>query len=646
LQTSDLSSALKSLNTNQRIAVEWRGGPLLVLAGPGSGKTLVLTLRVAQLLHASPNKRFRVLGLTFTNRAAAEMRTRVDQLVPSAPERAMLTTFHSFAADLLRQHGSHVGISPDFTILSQEADREEVLRDAIRSVGNKQDIDESDVQLLPLITNLLEKLVTPANVKTRIREPELSLKLSILYSAYREQLILQNSLDFVSLIALAHQLLTTNEQIADHVRIVYPHICVDEFQDTNLAQYSFLQAIAGPSPKDLFVVADDDQIVFQWSGASPERLEELRHDFGMAVVQLPENYRCPEKVIDLANKLICFNTDRSPEKQPLCAAQKSRPRLSKATVRLKSFPNPEAELNWIAQDIKAKAATYAASSVILARTRALAERACETLNQAGVSAAVAIRKSEFESAPFRWLHAILRLANTRGDREHLRRACKAFYELEGLDIRVPDVTAASSALGGDLLRAWTGEALARKELASYTKVFLKTSMQQLIERLRFEQFIADAFSWFAELQKHPTAQASEVFADYEDEKAVWNDLSSTIARRFGAVDLSLNVFLQELDLSPKYPPIPLGAVTCLTIHMAKGTEYDHVYLIGLAEDVLPSFQSIRKGQNSREMQEERRSCFVAITRTRVDLTLTYADTYFGYAKQPSRFLREMGMLSG
>ncbi len=556
----------------------------------------------------------------------------------------MLTTFHSFAADLLRQHGSHVGISPDFTILSQEADREEILKDAIRALRAKNGVEESDIRLLPLITNLLEKLVPPNEVMNRIREPELASKIALLYAAYRAELIQQSSLDFVSLIAIAYELLTANAQIAEHVRIVYPYICVDEFQDTNLAQYLLLKAITGSSPRDLFVVADDDQIVFQWSGASPERLEEIKRDFQMHVIQLPENYRCPERVIEIANKLIRFNTDRSPEKQPLVAARRNGRAATRDTVRLKNFPDPDNEMNWIAQDLKTRGTEHVANSVILARTRALAEKASNALNCAGVPAAVAIRKSEFESTPFRWLHAILRLANTRGDREQLRRLCKAFYELEGVDIRVPDVMAASSALGGDLLRAWAGEAMARRELAAFTRQFLQDSMQQLIERLQFETFISKAFDWFGELQKQATGQAREVFVDFEEEKSVWNDLSDTISRRFAVGDLSLNVFLQELDLSPKYPPIPTGAVTCLTIHMAKGTEYDHVYLVGLAEEVLPSFQSIRRGATSREMQEERRSCFVAITRTRKSLTLTYSDTYFGYHKQPSRFLREMELI--
>lgn len=639
----DFDSALNSLNTNQRTAVEWHDSPLLVLAGPGSGKTLVLTLRVARLLRGSPTKRFRVLGLTFTNKAAAEMRTRVDELVPSAPDRALLTTFHSFAADLLRQHGSHVGVAPDFTILTQEADREEVLRDAIRTASRNHDIEESDIRLLPLITNLLEKLVPAADVGSRIREPELRSKITVLYSGYRDQLIRQNSLDFASLIAIAYELLIKNVQIAEHVRIVYPHICVDEFQDTNLAQYLFLKAIAGQSPRDLFVVADDDQIVFQWSGASPERLEEIKRDFQMEVIQLPENYRCPERVIDLANKLIRFNADRSPGKKPLFAARRDGRRQPRDEVRVKKFNDPDAEMNWVASDIKGNGSAYAANSVVLARTRALAERACAALNSVGVPAAVAIRKSEFESTPFRWLHAILRLANARGDREQLRRLCKAFFELEGIDIRVPDVLAASSALGGDLLRSWLGEALARRELHAKTRQFLSSSVVQLVEKLLFESFVTDTFVWFDNLQEQIAGRTDDVFADFEDEKSVWNDLSATISHRLGT-GLSLNAFLQELDLCPKYPPIPAGAVTCLTIHMAKGTEFDHVYLVGLAEEILPSFQSIRKGVNSREMQEERRSCFVGITRAKRDLTLTYADTYFGYPKQPSRFLREMELI--
>ena len=642
LQRSSVDELIATLNANQRAAVEWKGKPLLVLAGPGSGKTLVLTLRIAELLRKSKGKRFKVLGLTFTNKAATEMRERVEDLVPEAANRTLLTTFHSFAADILRQHGSHVGISPDFTILGQDADREDVMRDVIKDLSKQgHDVEDSDIALLPLVTNLLDKLVSDDQVEKRIRDKELGKKLGLLYTAYRKRLISHNQLDYPSLIASAFQLLNTNGRIADHIRIVYPNICVDEFQDTNLAQYLFLKAIVGSSPSDLFVVADDDQIVFQWNGASPERLFELKRDYGMAVIQLPENYRCPERVIELANNLIRFNVDRSPDKKPLTAVRHND---SKHVIRLKKFQDVDEELSWVAADLKPQPIEYRSNSVILARTRALIERAAQVLNSSGVPAALTIRKPEFESAPLRWLHAMLRLANARGDREQLRRSCKAFYELEGIDVRVSDVVAASSATGGDLLRAWIDEALARRELAPYSRELLVFTKKSLLERMAFEAFIARAFDWFGKLQGESAGSAREAFTDFVEEKQVWDELTEGIMRRFGRNEVTLNVLLQELDLAPKHLPIPPDAVRCLTIHMAKGMEFDHVYLIGLAEEVLPSFQSIRKGQTSREIQEERRSCFVAITRTRKDLTMTYSEAYFGYPKKPSRFLKEMEVI--
>ena len=182
---------LDSLNENQRVAVEWTDGPLLVLAGPGSGKTRVLTTRIAKLLLDSPGKRFRVLGLTFTNKAAAEMRMRVEEMVPDSGDRVLLTTFHSFSADILRQHGNHVGIRPDFTILNQDADREAVLADAIANLEQeREDIDEGDTKLLPTIDRLLANCVPESQVMSVIRDKEFGRKIKALYGEYRRQLTL------------------------------------------------------------------------------------------------------------------------------------------------------------------------------------------------------------------------------------------------------------------------------------------------------------------------------------------------------------------------------------------------------------------------------------------------------------------------
>lgn len=175
-------------------------------------------------------------------------------------------------------------------------------------------------------------------------------------------------------------------------------------------------------------------------------------------------------------------------------------------------------------------------------------------------------------------------------------------------------------------------------------MFLEKMGKTLGEKLDFIQFIKQAFQWFDLKEKLLAGQDNEGFTDYREERQAWAQIQSDVMKKFGPDDLTLNVFLQEFDLVEKSPPIPPDAVRCLTIHSAKGLEWDHVYIVGLAEDQLPSFQSIKKGEASLEMQEERRNCFVAITRARVSLTLTFADEYYGWSKTPSRFLSEMGVL--
>jgi DNA helicase II / ATP-dependent DNA helicase PcrA len=629
------------LNTNQLLAVEWTEGPLLVLAGPGSGKTRVLTMRVAKLVLDSPEKRFRVLGLTFTNKAAGEMRQRVEELVPDCRGRVLLTTFHSFCADILRQHGIHVGIKPDFVILNQDSDREGVLCDAIDVLSrNGIDAHKSDVKLLPVIDRLLSNAVAESQITQLFRDQDYALKISTLYAEYRKQLIANNRLDFSSLLMIAHDLLTKKPAIAKQIQTIYPHVCVDEFQDTNLAQYLILKAIAGENPKNLFVVADDDQIIYQWNGASPERLMSLRNDFKMSVLQLPANYRCPPDVIVLANRLIQHNLERAPDKEPLYAIKTES---SANVVRVRIFPTMDDELEWVAKDIAEQHGGETGQCAVLARTKRVLESTLTKMLEQGITASLAIRKSEFTSAPLRWLHAILRLANARSDREQLRRICKAFFELEGVNLDVQEITAESARFGGDLLRCWFETARGREGIEATTLRFLEAGQQRIVDRLDVLGFTQAAFTWIADQEKKLGIHNEESFTDFQEEKVIWEELQQRVVGKYGRAELTLNVFLQEFDLSEKTAPIPTNAVRCLTIHSSKGMEFRHVYLVGLVEDQLPSFQSIKKGDKSREIQEERRNCFVAITRAQETLTLTYAEKYFGWTKNPSRFLKEMGL---
>ena len=634
---------LSSLNENQHKAVMWQEGPLLVLAGPGSGKTRILTYRVARIIEETPDKHFRTLGLTFTNKAAAEMRERIELLVPNAGDRSLLTTFHSFCADVLRQHGHHLGLRPDFTILSQTADRQALIDEAIeQSTGKDSELNYTGERLFPLISRLLDLNVSGNAAgnflkKRNLQEPNI---IGSIYESYRRLMIEKNALDFGGLIAETLNLFEQRPGIKKQIQRIYPYICVDEFQDTNLAQYRVLEHLVNLKTKNLFVVADDDQIIYQWNGANPERLQALRTDFEMEVLQLPENYRCPQKVIDLANQLIAYNLDRSPGKKPLLAHKTDG---KHSPIRLKEFDNFEEEGDWVAADIMQRKKSAWGKSVVLARTRRLLEQQLEHLKTHGVPGYLAMRKDEFVSPAMQWLHSILRLANARQDREQLRRVCKAFFTLEEVNLNVRDIASSAATEEGDYLRAWRKAALDSHGISSESKALLFGPIRKLADQLDFWLFIKESFGWFESLSE-ASPNAEESFSEYAGEKKTWDELVGEIIGQYGRDQVTLHLLLQELDLRSKTPSPPPNAVRCFTIHGAKGMEFDHVYLVGLVEDQLPSWGATKKGSESKEMQEERRNCFVAITRTQETLTLTYSKKVFGWAKEPSRFLSEMGLL--
>lgn len=635
---------LTSLNDRQLEAAQWQDGPLLVLAGPGSGKTKVLTSRIARIIEESASEHFRILALTFTNKAAAEMRQRIEVLVPGSGNRVLLTTFHSFAGDVLRQHGHLIGLKPDFTIVTQEGERIALLDEAIANADIDSDVlNFSGERLLPLVNRMLENDVSADSVSRMVMSlpPEQQEPIQSVYGAYRRHLISCNSLDFPALIAEAVRIFREQPAVCKQVRRVYKFICVDEFQDTNLSQYHLLTYLVDQERKNLFVVADDDQIIYQWNGASPERLSKLRTDFGMGLIQLPANYRCPPAVIEIANKLIAHNSARSVEKQSL---QALKPVEDGDAIRVARFNSFEEEVAWVAADVAARNDQERSRCVVLARTRKALEGALAQLVSQGVPAYLAMRKDEFVSAPMRWLHAALRLANNPKDREQARRLSKAFYALEGLQIDPANVISSSEAFDGNALRAFANIAAGRAEISQHTAAFLTSAVPGLTDKLDFRSFTQSTFNW-AEMLQGSTNGSDDPFAEYGDEKSTWAELVAEIEGQFGPENVTLNVLLQELDMRSKAPSPAKGAVPCFTIHASKGMEFGHVYLIAMVEDQLPSWAAVKKGSESREMQEERRNCFVAITRTEDSLTMTYAQRVFGWSKEPSRFLREMNLIN-
>jgi DNA helicase-2/ATP-dependent DNA helicase PcrA len=644
MSNEKLECAWSELSEVQRQAAAWGDGALLVLAGPGSGKTRVLTCRIARILESTRKENFRILGLTFTNMAADEIRTRVASFVPGEEYRLFLGTFHSFCADVLRQHGIHMGINPNFRIYSHENDLQAVLDDAVREAQKHSGlVTELDRKTLPVIQRLKSNLISPEESRQVFRDEQFGKRIAAVYPAYEAELLKRNALDFNSLIFKAHQLLIEFPAFAKRYRSVYRYISVDEFQDSNLAQYRLIKALTGNDYRNIFIVADDDQIIYQWNGASHKRIENFVDDYSPEVIQLPTNYRCPPEVIRLANNLISHNFTRATHKKPL---QSSKTIRNENVVRLlPEFPDFESEARGVAADIKTLHGRRLDSVVILARNRKLIESAARALKHEMIPAVISQRKDEFSSTPFVWLHSVLRLASNKNDRISLEALCGAFEQLTNSKIDPDEVLTQSESSDLGFLQHWL-LCLKEKPLEPLSKRGLEEVHRLVTGQQDYLTFSSNAIKWFQSIEamkRTDSASDQDVFSGYEEELAVWRSLVQEISISLGE-HASLEAFLQELQMHSKESSLKPNTVALMSIHAAKGKEFEHLYLIGLVEDELPSFQSLKKGDRSFEMEEERRSCFVAITRAIKSLTLSYSAEYRGWRKKPSRFLYEMGLL--
>jgi DNA helicase-2/ATP-dependent DNA helicase PcrA len=625
------------LNQSQLAAVNWNQGPVLLLAGPGSGKTFTLIARVARLIAESEDESYRILCLTFTRRAAAEMRERLQAKIPNSRDRALLATFHSFATDVLRQHGSHFGLSPEFEIID-ESERVSLLRQVLAETPEDFTKFISAEKALTAIDFVLQNAIPDEKISSALKDLDASQQLHSLFVRYKELLTKQNCLDPGSILYFCEELLRIRPRVSKQLRTVYRYVCVDEFQDTNLAQYKLLRALAPERDSNLFMVGDDDQVIFQWTGASPSRIKDLEQHYDLTTLQLPENYRCPPQVVSLANALIVHNSERLTSKIPL-RSMKSLDAVN--SVELLEFADEMAEANGVAAHISArlKTGTEPSDIVVLARTTKLLERIQRALEQLSVKVYLQRRKSQFESAPIRFITAALKLALVRSDNELASTVTKALSDCIESDLSMGELIAYSAELNGDQL-----EALGALVQGSQTVPFeIKEAVCHLVQGT-YREFVLTALAYFELLQSQCRSQEDEQFAEFSTERLVWHAIVREIGGRDEAYSLPLSHFLRELALANKNPQPPLDAVRCLTIHSSKGLEFEHVYLVGMSEDQMPPYLSKRSGDGSREMQEERRNCFVAITRTLQSLTMSYGRAYGGWGKQPSRFLYEMGLL--
>ncbi|MDR0354226.1 MAG: ATP-dependent helicase [Deltaproteobacteria bacterium] len=639
---------LSSLNMNQLSAALWDRGPLLVLAGPGAGKTRVLTYRIADILQKSDGESFRLLVLTFTNKAVGETRSRLKGLDSRLLRRVRLTTFHSFATELLQQHGSHIGVIPNFQILSDNSDREALLDETLFSLRKNpsHEIPEhfEASALLPFLDDLLERRISPDQVETYLAADQTpnAMALASIYSSYKGYLKRSNTFDGPSLLAETLFLLKSHPVLAAHVRKTYAHVMVDDFQEANYAQYRLLFHLMKPNPANFFAVADDGRNLRQGKGADAQSVQELKKDFSVSIAHLPENYRCPPEIIDLANALIAGNLPRAQSDAPLAGI---KPDSAGKIVEMRKFHDLDDEVVWLARQMAQKSKEERNDAAVIAGSNKLLAAVQAKMAEFDVPVHLAARKNDFHSAPFRFLYSVLRLAHSLNDKRALAKLVKSFHELEGSRLSVPKIASRASASFDSFLRTWLSETLRRSELDKDAKEFLLTGMKPLLVSLDYAPVSENLINW-AKTKQPILSESDEAFSDFAEEEKAWTQITNDISKKYAGANVGLDQFLHELDIASKPSSYDDGSVSCLNIRATNGMRFKHVYLMGLVEDQLPSWSAAKKGADSLELQEERRNCFASITSAQEKLTLTFSETVFGWSKAPSRFLSEMGFSLG
>lgn len=631
--------AEKKYTKSQKMAIEWNDGPVIVLAGPGSGKTAVLTERIKRILLNSQDQSFRVLALTFTNKAAAEMSARILDGNQENDHRLFIGTFHSFCSEVLRNHGTYVGINSNFEIYSSDDDINDIISDLQLKYNEENgDTIPDNINVGKAIKYFEKHLcISDGDLDVVMPKTAYAREYKWFYHKYIEYMLANNVLDFDMLILMTFRLFKENPGIAKIYARTYKYINIDEFQDTNYGQYMLIKCMCGAKNNNLFIVADDDQVIYGWNGASHKRITEFREDYNAELIQLNQNFRCPKEVILAANKLIAHNSSRTVSKKPL-ESMKVLPEENHVFVN--SFDDYIEEMAFVAGLTKKIHEENPDDSIcVIARNNRLLETAFEEAEKVGVECEKSKRKTDFETPYVLSLYLLLKLANHRNDIKVLKQIIAIFEQALLISINLEEVLTNAELSNQDYMSALSEEIKGKLGDDNFEKSF----ELELSEGKNFISFIQKAFDWSENRidQIEDESHKEQAKQEFLIEKKIWTDFERHLSYNYDLDEITVATYMQEFAMISKESEPAKDAVQFLTIHASKGKEFDYVILIGMVNDELPSFQSMKKGIDSVEMEEERRNCFVAITRTQKKLYLTYSAKYYGWRKNPSLFLNEM-----
>ena len=627
---------LDQLNPVQRQAVTHPGGPLLILAGAGSGKTRVLTYRIAYLIRACGVKPYQVLAITFTNKAAREMRERLAELIPQA-QGMWVSTFHSACVRILRRDGERVGLSKNFTIYDT-GEQTELVKSCLKDLSFTGERDRPSLYLTA-ISRAKDELRSPEQYE-RLASDFLEDRIAAVYRLYQRKLFQNNAVDFDDLLRLTVELLEKNPDVREGYQAQFRHVLVDEYQDTNHAQYVLVKLLAAQH-RNLLVVGDDDQSIYGFRGADLRNILEFEQDFPDAtVIKLEQNYRSTQNILDAANAVVGNNVYRKPK-----ALWTANPSGDPVEVITANDEHDEAAL--IAEEIgRLHSQGYRYADIaILYRTNAQSRVLEEALFRRGMPYVIYRGVEFYKRKEIRDLVAYLRLLTNPADSVSFLRVVNVPRRGIGATTirRLEEFAAAENIplleAAGQASRARSlGKAAVQRLTEFALAVAAWREMTEYLNVAETVEAVLEKSGYQADLlleQNNPEVQARiENLQEFV-----------TVAKEFDRQnpDLGLADFLHQIELlSDADTEAGDDAVNLLTLHTAKGLEYPVVFLAGLEEGVFPHFRSLAEES---ELEEERRLCYVGITRARERLYLSHAwqRTLFGRQgfNLPSRFLQEI-----
>ena len=637
-------SIYDTLNPPQREAVAQTEGPVLILAGAGSGKTRVLTHRIAYLMDEKGVNPWNILAITFTNKAAQEMRERVDKLVGFGSESIWVSTFHSACVRILRRHIDNLGYDTNFTIYDTD-DQKSLMKDVCRKMNIDTKIYK-ERSLLAQISHAKDELLTPDDMEMKAAGDYNMKKVASVYREYQAALRKNNALDFDDLIVKTVELFEKCGAVLEYYQERFKYIMVDEYQDTNTAQFKFISLLA-QRYQNLCVVGDDDQSIYKFRGANIGNILGFEHVFPDArVIRLEQNYRSTRNILNAANQVIANNTERKAKTLWTENEEGSK-------VHFRQFLNAYEEAEYVAGEIgklKRNGLGNYRDCAILYRTNAQSRIFEEKFIAANIPYKLVGGVNFYARKEIKDLLCYLKTINNARDDLAVQRI-----------INVPKRGIGATTLGrvqdyADNMGISLYEALrVAEEVPSIGRSLSKidgfvTFIQMLKSKAdvmtveEILQEVIDSTGYVAELEAEDTEESRARIENIDEL------ISKTVAYQEAMEEqnqpATLSGFLEEVALVADIDTVDPDQdyVLLMTLHSAKGLEFPKVFMVGMEDGIFPSHMTISYGDDG-EMEEERRLCYVGITRAMKDLTLTCAQqrTIRGETQynSVSRFVRDI-----